>query len=96
MAKLGQTPSQTVGPYFSMCLFYPGQNLLVPPTESRKIRIVGSVYDADSKAMDDALLEVWQADSEGVYRHPVDARAGARQGSSFTGFGRAAIEPKTL
>jgi len=98
MTKLGQTPSQTVGPYFSMCLFDPGQNVLVPPeaTETRRIRVFGGVYDADRKAMDDALLEVWQADSEGVYRHPVDGRSGVRQGSPFSGFGRAVIEPQTL
>ena len=98
MTKLGQTPSQTVGPYFSMCLFALGQNVLVPPeaTESRRIRVLGSVYDADRKAMDDALLEVWQADSEGVYRHPLDGRAGDRQGSPFSGFGRAVIEQDTL
>jgi protocatechuate 3,4-dioxygenase alpha subunit len=98
MAKLGQTPSQTVGPYFSMCLFEPGQNVLVscPSTESRRIRVIGTVYDADRKAMEDALLEVWQSDSEGVYRHPLDGRASARQASPFTGFGRAVIEPQTL
>jgi protocatechuate 3,4-dioxygenase alpha subunit len=96
MTRLGRTPSQTVGPYFSMCLFEPGQNILVFPTESRKIRVFGGVYDADRKAMDDALLEVWQSDSEGVYRHPFDGRAGVRQGSPFSGFGRAVIEPETL
>ena len=96
MAKLGQTPSQTVGPYFSMCLVVPGNNVLVAPSESRKIRVVGAVYDADRKPMDDALLEVWQADSEGVYNHPSDHRAIMRRRASFSGFGRAAIDQQTL
>ena len=78
MAKLGPTPSQTVGPYFSMCLVVPGANALVEAPESRKIRVVGAVYDTDRKPMDDALLEVWQADSEGVYHHPSDLRAATR------------------
>jgi protocatechuate 3,4-dioxygenase alpha subunit len=93
---LKYTPSQTVGPYFSMCLAGPGQNVLVPASEDARIRIVGRVYDADGEAIDDALLELWQANRHGRYRHPADGREALALTPGFSGFGRSAIDPVTL
>jgi len=94
MSFLGRTPSQTVGPYFSMRLSGPGQNALVGPEEARRIRIAGAVYDGDGKLIDDALVELWQADAEGHYRHPADD-AGRALSEGFLGFGRSAIDAVT-
>lgn len=90
MGRLGQTPSQTVGPYFSMRLGGEGDNVLggeVVP--GRPIRVEGQVLDGDRAPIEDALLEVWQANSDGRYRHPDDGRADLPLDERFTGFGRA-------
>jgi protocatechuate 3,4-dioxygenase alpha subunit len=94
MTRLGQTPSQTVGPYFSMRLSGAGENVLVAAGDPRRIRVIGSVYDGDGKLVDDALVEIWQADAEGRYSHPADPRHGGVDGA-FLGFGRAAIDAAT-
>jgi protocatechuate 3,4-dioxygenase, alpha subunit len=93
--KLGQTPSQTVGPYFAYGLSaeqygYPftsiaGGNLVRSDTDGQRIRIEGRVIDGAGKVVDDAMLEIWQADAKGRYAHPADPRG---SNASFKGFGR--------
>jgi protocatechuate 3,4-dioxygenase, alpha subunit len=58
------TPSQTVGPYFSLGLLDPPANELVPSG----IRITGRVLDGAGEPVPDAVVEIWQADEEGRYR----------------------------
>jgi protocatechuate 3,4-dioxygenase, alpha subunit len=89
--RLGVTPSQTVGPYFSMRLAAEGQNVLVTPdTLGDRIRIQGHVLDGDRKPIEDALLELWQANDAGRYNHPYDDRSDAALDPAFIGFGRCA------
>jgi protocatechuate 3,4-dioxygenase, alpha subunit len=89
--RLGITPSQTVGPYFSMRLAAEGQNVLVTPdTGGDRIRIQGHVLDGDRKPIEDALLELWQANDAGRYNHPDDDRTDAALDPAFIGFGRCA------
>jgi protocatechuate 3,4-dioxygenase alpha subunit len=93
MAKLGPTPSQTVGPYYSMRLGGDGQNVLAGrDTPGERIRIEGTVLDGDGNHIEDALLEVWQANAGGRYHHPEDAREEIALDEGFTGFGRAGTD----
>ena len=85
---LGQTPSQTVGPYYTLRLFNDGENVLVPQGHPGRIVIQGTVLDGDRDPIEDALLEIWQANAVGRYRHPDDTRELALD-NGFTGFGRA-------
>lgn len=95
-ARLGQTPSQTVGPYFSMRLAAVGQNVLIRPgTPGERIRIEGKVLDGDRQIIEDALIEIWQANSAGRYRHPDDNRQEINIDNDFTGFGRTASDFQT-
>jgi len=73
----GITPSQTVGPFFAYGLTPSGKydwsdligsNLVTPDVAGERIRIEGRVTDADGKPINDALLEIWQADGEGRYQ----------------------------
>jgi protocatechuate 3,4-dioxygenase alpha subunit len=74
-----QTPSQTVGPFFSVGLISTGCNVLVGPrTPGERIRIEGTVFDGAGQRVDDALVEIWQADARGRYHEDPD----------FSGFGR--------
>jgi protocatechuate 3,4-dioxygenase, alpha subunit len=59
-----QTPSQTVGPYFSLGLLEPPANELVQDG----IRITGRILDGAGEPVPDALVEIWQADEDGRYR----------------------------
>lgn len=86
----GQTPSQTVGPYFGMRLGGEGQNVLVDETTAGEhIRIEGRVLDGDRNHIEDALIEIWQANAGGRYRHPDDTRDDVSLDDGFIGFGRA-------
>lgn len=95
-ALLPLTPSQTVGPYFSMRLFRDRQNVVAAPeVPGEHVRIEGVVYDGDGKPVEDALIELWQADAAGHYHHPADLRATRSGPAVFTGFGRAATDHDT-
>lgn len=91
----GQTPSQTVGPFFAYGLTpeqygYPlasiaGPKLAEGASGGERIRIEGQVLDGNAEPVSDALLEIWQADREGRFPQLTDGR---RPNSVFTGFGR--------
>lgn len=85
-----QTPSQTVGPFFHDGLIREGENRLVLADEAGEmITITGQVFDGDGQPVPDALLEIWQADGQGVYPHPADANHD-RVDKNFRGYGRSA------
>ena len=53
----------------------------------QRIVVHGRVLDGDGRAVPDALVEVWQANAAGRYRHAVD-RHPAPLDPNFTGIGR--------
>jgi protocatechuate 3,4-dioxygenase alpha subunit len=71
------TPSQTVGPYFSIGLPWPDGPHVVPEGTEGAIWLRGRVLDGEREPIPDALIETWQADPGGVYETP-----------GFRGFGR--------
>ena len=68
------TPSQTVGPYFSIGLTWDDGAFVVPEGTPGAIRIRGRVFDGEGEPVPDAMIETWQADPEGRYNHPDDPR----------------------
>ncbi len=87
-----QTPSQTVGPFFHIGLIHGGQNdLLQNQTRGQRILIRGRVIDGDGEPVSDAMLEIWQADADGIYPHPADPRFEDAD-PHFHGFGRTATD----
>jgi protocatechuate 3,4-dioxygenase alpha subunit len=93
MKRLRQTPSQTIGPFFAYGLAaeqygYRYSSIidgtLAGDHESgEKIYLVGNVFDGDNVPISDALVELWQADQNGLYKSMIDNRK-----KEFTGFGR--------
>jgi len=84
----GQTPSQTVGPFFSFALPREGHEVLVSDaTAGERIVIEGRVFDGDGAPLNDALIEIWQANAAGRYDHP-DDRQEKPLDPAFHGFGR--------
>ncbi|HEX4834105.1 MAG TPA: protocatechuate 3,4-dioxygenase subunit alpha [Trebonia sp.] len=83
------TPSQTVGPYFSMRLPWEGGPFVVPEGTPGAITIFGRLFDGAGDAIPDGLIETWQADPEGRFAHPDDPRGPVPGGDrQFRGFGR--------
>ena len=90
----GQTPSQTVGPFFAFGLTatqygYPGDqfadgDLADASVPGARITITGRVLDGEGQPIPDALVEIWQADGAGRF-------AGEGGGNTgFRGFGQCA------
>ncbi len=91
---LGQTPSQTVGPFFHIGLPAEPENVLVDSeTRGQRIRIEGTVYDGASQPVPDALVEIWQADGQGHFNHPAD-EGQAEADRHFRGFGRSGTDER--
>lgn len=93
MERLRRTPSQTVGPFFAFGLTAAqyGYNynsilnecLIREDAEGERIYIVGTVFDGNGVPVSDAMIELWQADAKGNYRH-----SNTECEDGFTGFGR--------
>jgi protocatechuate 3,4-dioxygenase alpha subunit len=91
-----QTPSQTVGPFFGIGLTRPtaSQHVLVSDlTSGERIRIEGTVFDGTGQVVVDALIEIWQANAHGRYRHALD-NGPAPLDPAFFGFGRCPTDSK--
>jgi protocatechuate 3,4-dioxygenase alpha subunit len=93
-ANFGQTPSQTVGPYFAYGLTATqygydfdqpfDSTVALDNAAGERIRLEGRVIDGDGNAVNDALVEICQPDGNGRYPASVEeARA-----IGFRGFGR--------
>ena len=83
-----QTPSQTVGPFFHPGLVVGGEQILVRDgARGQRIVVTGRVLDGDGATVPDALVEIWQADSAGIFSHPEDPRH-AQADPNFKNFGR--------
>jgi protocatechuate 3,4-dioxygenase alpha subunit len=87
--KLIPTPSQTVGPFFSLGLDRPEwSDLTVGNPQGERITIEGRVLDGDGAPVPDAVVEIWQANAAGRYAHPEDNQTDKPLDPNFRGFGR--------
>jgi protocatechuate 3,4-dioxygenase, alpha subunit len=83
------TPSQTVGPFFSIgCDRLQTTEQIEPSISGEHIEIRGRVIDGDGVAVPDAMLELWQANGAGKYSYPEDPQD-KQNDANFRGFGRA-------
>ncbi|MEF3067231.1 protocatechuate 3,4-dioxygenase subunit alpha [Pandoraea apista] len=94
MSDYQQTPSQTVGPYFAYGLspeqyLYDFKSAFTPVValdraEGEAIRLIGQVFDGAGNPINDALIEVVQADAHGRYVQSADEI----ERTGFAGTGR--------
>jgi len=93
---LRETASQTAGPYvhiglapgaagFDIYARELGWDIAGPNAAGERIRVEGLVIDGTGAPVKDVLLEVWQANAEGVYAHP---EGGGAVEDGFRGWGR--------
>jgi protocatechuate 3,4-dioxygenase alpha subunit len=103
--RLKETPSQTAGPYVHIgCVpnfsgitgVFPedlGSTMVNDKTRGERIIIRGNVIDGSGSLLRDALLEIWQADADGLYNSPSEMRGTADP--NFTGWGRSPTDMQT-
>lgn len=88
--KYPATPGQTVGPFYGYALPFERGAELVGPGHPGAVRLYGTVFDGHSEPVPDSLLEIWQPDGEG--RVSREDGSLVRDGYTFTGWGRAAVD----
>ncbi|MSQ49931.1 MAG: protocatechuate 3,4-dioxygenase subunit alpha [Betaproteobacteria bacterium] len=90
--SLQASTSQTVGPYLHIGLSWLiTENLAPAGVAGERLSIEGLVIDGDGKPINDALVEIWQANAAGKYAHPQDRQAKPVD-PGFRGFGRSATD----
>jgi protocatechuate 3,4-dioxygenase alpha subunit len=86
--SLRGTTSQTIGPYLRIGLEWMViEELAARGVAGEPVRIEGRVLDGDGKPVNDAAIEIWQANSRGKYASPEDAQAKPVE-QGFRGYGR--------
>ena len=86
--SLETTSSQTIGPYLHIGLTWlVTDNLAAPGVTGEKVVIEGRIVDGDGQPVNDAVVEIWQANAQGRYAHPDDAQDKPLE-PAFKGFGR--------
>ena len=91
MSELEVTPSQTVGPFFTIGLTWEDGADVVPKGTPGEIWIHGVVCDGVGDPVPDAVIETWQADADGRFPSDGDPR-GAIQTDGFRGLGRSGTD----
>ena len=71
---LTETPSQTVGPFFSIGMTWEEARFVVPEGTAGAVWLRGRVLDGEGAIVPDAVVETWQADGDfrGFGRSPTD------------------------
>jgi len=75
--SLPETPSQPVGPFFSIGLTWEDGACVVPEGTEGALWLHGRILDGEGAPIPDAVVETWQADPHGHLDAP-----------GFRGFGR--------
>ena len=82
------TSSQTIGPYLHIGMTWlVDEKMAVEGVSGQRITLTGRMIDADGTPVNDAMVEIWQANSHGRYHHPDDTRE-LPLDQAFSGFGR--------
>jgi protocatechuate 3,4-dioxygenase alpha subunit len=86
--SLRASTSQTIGPYLRIGLEWMViEDLGSAGVAGERVRIEGRVLDGDGRPVNDAAVEIWQANSQGRYASPEDSREGPPE-RAFRGYGR--------
>jgi len=105
LSRLKETPSQTAGPYVHIGTMpnfagiggvYPSDlgSRPVPPTvQGERIILTGHVFDGAGVPLKDALIEIWQADANGLHAGHGEHRGAADE--HFNGWMRQPVDGTT-
>jgi protocatechuate 3,4-dioxygenase, alpha subunit len=102
---LKESPSQTAGPYVHIGLTpnFCGINgvydqdlgiaMVNEKTRGERITLEGRIFDGSGTPLKDVLVEIWQADADGLHNSTAEPRGDAD--TAFTGWGRCAADQTT-
>lgn len=105
LGRLKESPSQTAGPYVHIGLtpnfcgiggVYAsdlGAAMVNEKTKGERIGLRIRVFDGTGTPLKDALIEIWQADADGLYNSPAEMRGAADP--NFFGWGRCPTDMET-
>jgi protocatechuate 3,4-dioxygenase alpha subunit len=105
LEHLKESPSQTAGPYVHIgCTpnfcgidgIFPvdlGASMVNDKTRGERVTITGRIFDGFDAPIRDALVEIWQADSDGFHNSPSETRGFADP--NFSGWGRCPTDMET-
>lgn len=91
--ELARTPRQMEGPFYPDRLPLDTDNDLIvvndglTPAVGEVTHLGGRILDASGNPIRNALVEIWQVDSQGVYLHS-GSNNGEKRDKNFQGFGR--------
>ena len=103
--RLKETPSQTAGPYLHIgCLpskvgiNFPvemnlGSVLASENVKGKKITVGGKVFDGKNNPIKDGMVEIWQADADGIYKS--NHSESYKSDPNFNGWGRSCCDFET-
>ena len=103
--RLKESASQTAGPYVHIgCTpnfcgitgVYEsdlGASMVNEKTKGERITVTGRVIDGTGTPLKDALIEIWQADADGLHNSPSEVRGIVDP--NFTGWGRCPSDMET-
>ena len=96
-ARLVPTPGQTEGPFYPVAFPADSDNDLVrvqgqaAQALGKVAHITGRVLDRLGRPVQGAVVEIWQCDANGRYKHP-GAPGHERFDSGFQGYGRTMVD----
>jgi protocatechuate 3,4-dioxygenase alpha subunit len=96
------TANQPIGPFYHFALT-PGwasgdrsEGVMAgPEAQGERIRLTVRLLDSDARPVTNGMIELWQADACGKYKHPADTQPKTAD-PAFRGFGRLATDDQGL
>jgi len=88
------SPNSTIGPFFPYAFMEDDLTWCDGKSaQGQHILLTGRVLQEGGTPTRNSILEIWQTDSKGVFRHPLDPRS-AEADPGFSGWGRARTDPQ--
>ena len=89
-AYLPTSPYCTIGPFFPGSFAQGCEDLTSVQgkrAQGQHIELTGQIFEEGQRPIQNAVIEIWQPDANGIFRHPLDPRF-AEADPGFFGWGR--------
>ena len=90
-ASLPRTPRDYEGPFYPSGPRHQSNDLLIGPPAGDVLLLTGQLVSSKQLPIANAVVDIWQTDPDGHYKHPQDRRGGKRR-SEFAYWGEATTD----